>query len=58
MSRIFDIFSPIDTQMELQSKLNLELSLSSTIYQKLLDLFSDLTLILNLTSELELEETE
>jgi len=51
-----DITSPINTQLDLESKLNFELYLMSTIYQKILDLFSDLTLTLNLTSELELEE--
>lgn len=56
MTETFDIISPINTQLDLESKLNFEWNLVSAIYQRIFNLFSDLTLILNLTSELELEE--
>jgi hypothetical protein len=58
MSRIFDITSPINTEMRLESEPNFQMDIMSILEKAIVSLFSDITLILHLTSELELEDTE
>jgi len=55
MAGTMNVESEINKIVLFESKLNLEFDLVSSIYQKIFNLFSDITLILKLVSEIEAE---
>ena len=50
--------SQINTELQLESEPNFQMDVVSILEKAIVSLFSDISLILHLTSELELEDTE